>query len=76
MPIKLNLVSPCGDCGTKEGILNNRNNRPTRLKAEKFGFPPGVTICGTCYDKHRRRLVARLAKAEAKCSDGIISSMP
>lgn len=76
MPIKLNLATPCGDCGTEEGILNNRNVRPTRLKAVKFGFPPGVTICGTCYDKHRRRYVVRLAKAGAKHSDDIIASMP
>lgn len=65
MPIKLNLTTPCGDCRDTGGILNNRNVRPTRLKAEKFGFPPEVTICGTCYDKHRRRLVARLAKEAA-----------
>lgn len=68
MRIKLNLATPCCDCGTEEGLLNNKNVRPTRLNVERFGFPPGSTACRSCYDKHRARLKVRIAREIARAS--------
>jgi hypothetical protein len=63
--IKLNLASPCDDCGHTGGHLNTGNVRPARLAAERFGFPPGSKVCKACYEKWRYRLRIGILKESA-----------
>ena len=67
MAIKLNLASPCGDCGAEDGHPNGNTGsiRPARLAAERFGFPPGTKICKSCYEKWRYRLKIGLLRESA-----------
>ena len=48
-------VAPCAKCGTPGGSTYPYDDRPIRLKGDRFGYP-GRELCKTCYAGLMRRL--------------------